>query len=261
MHAQCLARWQLHSAGSREETACRFCDGALPDWKAALTPAAAAAAAASGACPAPTMSVTFNGVVHHVVVRGGPGGYAAFLTDVRAIFGIGDDADVHLAFDCADPVTGALVKLNGAGAYQAAVHCASVSAAKRAAAAASPEAVATPEVPCPCAPQTSMDRAAASSTESEASALDDAIAAALQAGGDGRAGVPPPRGGATAARRPRRAPSRPRPPADMRRALASMSASLKRLQDAHARGGGVDTTALRALESRVADLVAALPAE
>ena len=177
VHAACLARWQLHSAGTPEETSCRFCQGQLPDWKGVLTPAemrhagweesddggAAAAGPAGEAAPpggnaappassplpaspspsspprlhprlrhpAPTMSVTFNGVVHHIVVRGGPNGYAAFVADVRRIFGIDAGHDMQLAFDCADPVTGGLVKLNGAGAYQAAVHCAAISAAKR----------------------------------------------------------------------------------------------------------------------------------
>ena len=39
VHAACLARWQLHSAGTPEETSCRFCQGQLPDWKGVLTPA------------------------------------------------------------------------------------------------------------------------------------------------------------------------------------------------------------------------------
>ena len=164
VHAACLARWQLHSAGTPEETSCRFCQGQLPDWKGVLTPAevrhagweesedggAAETTSPGGETPpapsassspprlhprlrhpAPTMSVTFNGVVHHIVVRGGPNGYAAFVSDVRRIFHIDAGHDMQLAFDCADPVTGALVKLNGAGAYQAAVHCAAISAAKR----------------------------------------------------------------------------------------------------------------------------------
>ncbi len=46
--------------------------------------------------------------VHHVTVRGGPGGYEAFIGDIRRIFGITAEHDMQLAFDCADPVTGAL---------------------------------------------------------------------------------------------------------------------------------------------------------
>lgn len=49
--------------------------------------------------------------VHHVTVRGGPGGYEAFIGDIRRIFGITAEHDMQLAFDCADPVTGALPHL------------------------------------------------------------------------------------------------------------------------------------------------------
>ncbi|CAL5223859.1 g6446 [Coccomyxa viridis] len=126
VHGACLARWQLHSAGSREEVACRFCSAVLPDWKPVLTPPLEDAAAA---CP--TMSVTFNGQVHHVRVKGGPNGYADFVKDIQSIFGITTEHDMQLAFDCADPMTGLPMKLNGSGAYQAAVHCATISAAKR----------------------------------------------------------------------------------------------------------------------------------
>ena len=44
--------------------------------------------------------------IHHVLVRGGPGGYEAFVDDIRRMFGITEELDMHLAFDCADPLTG-----------------------------------------------------------------------------------------------------------------------------------------------------------
>jgi len=52
----------LSSLSPSEETACRFCAAALPDWKGVLTPAETELA---GGMPyvAPTMSVTFNGEV------------------------------------------------------------------------------------------------------------------------------------------------------------------------------------------------------
>lgn len=79
----------------------------------------------------PTMSVTFNDEIHHVEVTDGEGAYDDFLAAIRGIFGITDEHEMQLAFDCADPVTGALVKLSGAGSFHAAVHCATVSAARR----------------------------------------------------------------------------------------------------------------------------------
>ena len=44
--------------------------------------------------------------VHHVLVHGGPGGYQDFVSSIRTIFGITTELDMHLAFDCADPVSG-----------------------------------------------------------------------------------------------------------------------------------------------------------
>ncbi|KAK9811119.1 hypothetical protein WJX73_003837 [Symbiochloris irregularis] len=128
VHPPCLARWQLHSAGSKEETICRFCGQCLPDWKTVLKPCCNEAEKEKAT---PTMSVTFNGMIHHILVKGGPDGYRKFVDDIRTMFGITEELDMHLAFDCADPLSGQLVKLNGSGAFQAAVHCATISAAKR----------------------------------------------------------------------------------------------------------------------------------
>lgn len=50
-----------------------------------------------------------------MTVRGGPGGYEAFINDIRRIFGITAEHDMQLAFDCADPVTGALFILHAYG--------------------------------------------------------------------------------------------------------------------------------------------------
>ncbi|KAK9865510.1 hypothetical protein WJX84_007725, partial [Apatococcus fuscideae] len=127
VHAECCARWQLHAAGKSEEHFCRFCQQQLPDWQRILTPHEAQLPAQC----LPTMSVTFNDQQHHIVAQSGPGGYAAFEAEVRSIFGIEHDMDMNLIFDCAEPTTGSLLKLNGPGAFNAAVHCAKVSAAKR----------------------------------------------------------------------------------------------------------------------------------
>ena len=44
--------------------------------------------------------------VHNVTVESGPDGYTAFLRDVRALFGITQDLEMDLTFDCAEPATG-----------------------------------------------------------------------------------------------------------------------------------------------------------
>ncbi len=53
------------------------------------------------------LSCRLNVQIHHVEVRNGEGAYDAFLTEIRRIFCITEDHDMQLAFDCADPVTGA----------------------------------------------------------------------------------------------------------------------------------------------------------
>ena len=138
-HAQCLARWQLQSAGSRKETHCEFCDGQLPDWKAALTPGSGAAAPA-------VMNVNFDGRTYSFEVKPGIDGYRAFTEAIRRAFSLPDDSELNITFTCDEPCTagspaapvapvaatpGSLLTLQGAGAYDAAVHCASVSASRR----------------------------------------------------------------------------------------------------------------------------------
>lgn len=49
--------------------------------------------------------------IHHVLVRGGPGGYEKFVQDIRDMFAITEELDMHLAFDCADPVSGTAPQL------------------------------------------------------------------------------------------------------------------------------------------------------
>ena len=41
-----------------------------------------------------------------MLVHGGPGGYDDFVSSIRRIFSITTELDMHLAFDCADPVSG-----------------------------------------------------------------------------------------------------------------------------------------------------------
>ncbi|KAK9804179.1 hypothetical protein WJX73_009336 [Symbiochloris irregularis] len=147
-HAHCLARWQLQSAGSRKETHCEFCDSELPDWKATLTPKCGADAPA-------VMNVNFDGRTYSFEVKPGADGYRNFTEAIRKAFLLPEDSELNITFTCDEPgpciepstpptvdrttikppapVThvGPLLTLQGAGAYDAAVHCASVSAARR----------------------------------------------------------------------------------------------------------------------------------
>lgn len=92
------------------------------------------------------MTVTFNGRTFFFHVEPGPEGYRKFTADVKAAFTLPDDCDLNITFTCDEPAAEApeevvapaeppgstsLLTLQGAGAYDAAVHCAAISAAKR----------------------------------------------------------------------------------------------------------------------------------
>ncbi|KAG1673427.1 hypothetical protein FOA52_002192 [Chlamydomonas sp. UWO 241] len=127
-HAPCLARWQLQSAGSRKETACEFCSTRLPDWRLSLTPEI-------GLFVPAIMNVNFGGIMFSFEVKAGPRGYADFAASIRHAFSLPDGCELNITFTCDEPSTGAPFTIHGARAYDAAVHCASISAARRALAA------------------------------------------------------------------------------------------------------------------------------
>ncbi|EFJ46303.1 hypothetical protein VOLCADRAFT_46480, partial [Volvox carteri f. nagariensis] len=128
VHPRCLARWQLQQAGRLEETNCRFCQSNLADWKASLTP--------ENLKPdvqrvQPIMVVYFEGQIHRIPVKQGPDGLKEFTHRIRELFRLPDDVDISLTFGCKEPLSGQHLKLEGIGAFDAAVHCASVAAAER----------------------------------------------------------------------------------------------------------------------------------
>ncbi|KAI8462876.1 MAG: hypothetical protein J3K34DRAFT_164013 [Monoraphidium minutum] len=123
VHRQCMARWQLTSAGKAEETRCRFCDRVLPDWRPALTPLELQ--------PKPSvMSVRYRGVTHRIQYTPGPDGLESFLHTLQAI-GIKVASASQVTFLCRSPDTGEEMSLRGLKAFDAAAYCASITAAKR----------------------------------------------------------------------------------------------------------------------------------
>ena len=132
-HAKCIARWQLQRAGSEEEHSCRFCERTLPDWRPLLTPAEV-----EKVSEVVVMAVTLNDQVHRITVRPGPEGRRRFECDIRDLFELNSQDDLEFTFDCQDPSnTSESVLLEGRRAFDAAFHCASISAARRKACAAS----------------------------------------------------------------------------------------------------------------------------
>uniref|UniRef100_A0A061R770 RING-CH-type domain-containing protein n=1 Tax=Tetraselmis sp. GSL018 TaxID=582737 RepID=A0A061R770_9CHLO len=127
-HQRCLARWQLHSAGTRRETHCEFCDQPLPDWKHAFP-------LTDKSCSSAVITVSFVGMVRKIGVKPGPTGYASFDKSVRQAFDLPDGAKFNVSFTCEDPFDPDVsLKLKGIEAYDAAVYCAQLTAAKNLAA-------------------------------------------------------------------------------------------------------------------------------
>ncbi|KAL3138968.1 hypothetical protein ABBQ32_005777 [Trebouxia sp. C0010 RCD-2024] len=121
VHKECLARWQLQSVGRSEETECRFCHRELPDWRAAYNLPTAT----------PVMTVCHNNVQHLLHVKPGDAGKTAFEDSIRRIFGLGPQDIIQLEFGCKAPGTDQDLTLKGWQSYDAAVHCAAVSAGAR----------------------------------------------------------------------------------------------------------------------------------
>jgi hypothetical protein len=80
------------------------------------------------------MNVNFDGRTYSFEVKPGPDGYKLFTEAIRRAFSLPDDSELNITFTCDEPTVpdaGSLLTLQGPGAYDAAVHCASVSAARR----------------------------------------------------------------------------------------------------------------------------------
>lgn len=125
VHRRCLARWQLQSAGRTEETRCRFCNNVLPDWRESITPPDVRPAV-------PVMSIHFHNTTYWLEVRPGPEGLSKFQSEVRRLLGLSDNQDFDITFECKVPGTGSKMELRGLSAFDAAVYCASITAAERA---------------------------------------------------------------------------------------------------------------------------------
>lgn len=129
-HQSCLARWQLQSAGRQEEKQCRFCKQDLPSWKTAF----AELTQQPETSHVPVMSIQFNGQKYWLEVRPGAGGVEQFKEDVRKLLGLHQEQAFDITFECRVPIPLAgnfKLELQGLQAYDAAVYCASLTAAQR----------------------------------------------------------------------------------------------------------------------------------
>ncbi len=62
-------------------------------------------------------------------MKQGRDGLKEFTNKIRDLFRLPEDVDISLTFGCKEPMSGQHLKLEGIGAFDAAVHCASVAAA------------------------------------------------------------------------------------------------------------------------------------
>lgn len=122
VHAKCLARWQLQKAGTAEERRCRFCDAALPDWRENL--------GAGEGDVRPTVSLEYKGEVKHLRLSRAEG-QLDLTRLVKDAFGIPDDLELDFSFECKVPGSDVDLKLRGAAALPAALHCAAATARRR----------------------------------------------------------------------------------------------------------------------------------
>jgi hypothetical protein len=124
-HTACLARWQLQSVGTKNETHCRFCDSELPDWKEAFTPSCGSAASV-------LLDIKHSGGAFSIEARTGPEGYDRFISDINATFNSPEDYDIFVEL-AHIYMEGHVVTLNGGGprAYDAAMFCVAAKIARK----------------------------------------------------------------------------------------------------------------------------------
>lgn len=76
-----------------------FCQGRLPDWRPALTPA-------SGADAPAIFNVNLNDEIVSFEVRSGSAGYGHFLAAVRQAFVLSADDELEITFSVDEPSSG-----------------------------------------------------------------------------------------------------------------------------------------------------------
>eukprot|EP00775_Hariotina_reticulata_P011857 gene11857-12001_t len=109
---------ELQQAGKEEEKRCRFCRQVLQDWKPHMMN--------GHKVSTPYMRVSFNGKTHKVQVRPGEEGMKDFEVQIRKMLQLPEDQDFDVIFHCRAPGSGDKLQLQGLCAFDAAVHCASM---------------------------------------------------------------------------------------------------------------------------------------
>ncbi|KAF6259128.1 hypothetical protein COO60DRAFT_1638600 [Scenedesmus sp. NREL 46B-D3] len=77
------------------------------------------------------MAISFEGQIHYIKVYPGAEGRARFEAQIRELIQLEDGEDFDVEFECKAPDTGATLHLDGINAFDAATHCAALTAAER----------------------------------------------------------------------------------------------------------------------------------
>lgn len=129
VHRRCLARWQLKQAGKPEETSCRFCQHTIgDDWRNVLTPLYLRPYMSY---MRPTLGITFNGEQYDICVELNTTTLPKFLEAVRLACKFPPEHEFDMRFVCQDPFHGGDIAFESINAFNAAVYCATIAAAKR----------------------------------------------------------------------------------------------------------------------------------
>ncbi|KXZ50947.1 hypothetical protein GPECTOR_14g193 [Gonium pectorale] len=100
-----------------------------PSWVHSLTPPRLQPVTAT---VQPWMAVVCGDKTIKVPVRPGPEGLAEFKERVRTLFAFPPEREFEVSFECRAPVGGDKLLLKGIQCFDAAAHCATISAARRA---------------------------------------------------------------------------------------------------------------------------------
>ena len=110
VHPKCLATWQINNIGKDEESACRFCSKAVPDWRDVFV---------KPDDPSPvTMGVVFGTTYHKIPIHEHES-VEDFTDKIRTSFGLPQTQEINICYTWKQPITKHVIHLDetdGSGA-------------------------------------------------------------------------------------------------------------------------------------------------
>ena len=106
VHTECLAKWQIHRIGHKEESTCRFCDKSFPDWKELYK-------YENGTVDTLQLKVVFNGREH--IISGSPNRIDEFQKRIYKICNIPEHYKYRVTYICNIPNNSGIIELQSDG--------------------------------------------------------------------------------------------------------------------------------------------------